>query len=286
MPELPEVETVRRGFERVLLGRRIVDARLLRRDVLSVPGDPVRRFATSTGRSVRPERVRPAHLLRGLTVVELRRRGKQIALVASNGSSIVVHLGMTGQLLADPVLGGSHTHVLWGLDDGTRLAFRDPRRFGHLWSLPDLATLERFWSTLGPDALTISASDMRRRAGDSRRAIKAALLDQSVLAGVGNIYADEALFAAGIRPSRKASTLTVRHWDLLAEAVRGILAAAISARGSTLRDYRDAAGRPGTAQLLHRVYGRGGEPCVTCGKTLTCVTQGQRTTVFCRHCQR
>lgn len=282
VPELPEVETLRRSLEPFLLGRRIVSARIHRRDVLILPGDPPGGFSRSRSRK-KPAKATPAHLLAGARIARLDRRGKQLALVTQDCQALIVHLGMTGQVLVDAEPRPTHAHISWVLDNGRTLLFRDPRRFGSLCFVPDFSPAA--WLDLGPDALDIAGSDLHRRAARARRAIKAVLLDQSVLAGVGNIYADEALFLSGTRPGRQAATLNKSEWNALAAAIRRVLADAIEARGSTLRDYRDAKGIAGAAQLRHRVYGRAGEPCITCGKLLCCATIAQRTTVFCPTCQ-
>jgi formamidopyrimidine-DNA glycosylase len=202
---------------------------------------------------------------------------------------------MTGQLElshthSDNHAHDQHTHAIWSLELAARaratLWFRDPRRFGGLWTFPSMVEVRARWTSLGPDALTISGQELASAIADSRRAIKAALLDQGVLAGVGNIYADEALFRAGIRPAKFASRLTRDQSERLAGAIRDVLAESIQSGGSTLRDYRDAAGQAGSFQSRHRVYGRGGEPCPACGTRLTQTTIAQRTTVYCRRCQR
>lgn len=272
MPELPEVETLRRSLVPLIVGRKILDATLHRRDVLTL--------------STR-ERVRPEHLLTDATIKELRRRGKQMAVVTDDGRVLLIHLGMTGQVRHSPTKElNTHTHATWRLNDGSHLSFRDPRRFGGLWFFPTLAALNERWSELGPDALTIQSEELVTGAAGSQRAIKAVLLDQTVLAGVGNIYADEALFAAGISPRRLATGVRLEEFKRLAEVVRSVLEQAILAKGSTLRDYRDASGRAGSAQDGHRVYGRAGLPCLVCGSLLTRFTLAQRTTVMCRQCQR
>lgn len=273
MPELPEVESVRVSL-RPLVGRRIVAASLHRADVCITP----------TG-----GRARQVDLLVGLSIVELRRRGKQLAIVAEDGRTLVVHLGMSGQLRLlrrgeDPTQ-RDHVHAAWSIDDGSQLTFRDPRRFGGLWLLPSRAALDARWAGLGPDALDITTEELADAARGSRRAIKALLLDQGALAGVGNIYADESLFAARIRPTRFAHRIRPEECRCLATAIRETLRGAIRAGGSTLRDYVNAAGRSGEAQHRHAVYGRAGEPCMACGKTLRCTTIAQRTTVFCTGCQ-
>lgn len=314
MPELPEVETIRQTLAPVLIGRRILAAELLRRDILIVPGDPHGGFsrqrgslrrgsASSPARSARPARYSPIDLLEGCTVTDILRRGKQLAIIGAIGSrpsaaprALVVQLGMTGALealpadTATPRAAAPHTHALWRLvpvrGKPAAIAFIDPRRFGVLRALPTLADLHNLWSALGPDALDIDSAPLWNAIHTSSRAIKAALLDQAVLAGVGNIYADEALFRAGIAPRTLARRVGPARCTLLAAAVREVLADAVAARGSTLRDYRDATGQAGQFQARHAVYGRAGRPCTRCGRTLRSAAIGQRTTVWCPGCQR
>ncbi len=294
MPELPEVETVRRSLVARVAGRVVVGATLHRRDVAVLPGDPEGGFSRQRSGAPGPRgRVRGTALLVGGTLLEPNRHGKQLALVARDGRAIVVHLGMTG--LVRWVARGArlepadHVHAAWRLDDGSRLVFRDPRRFGGLWLLPEPGMLEARWAGLGPDGLRTGPEDLAQglRSGlaGARRAIKAALLDQRVVAGVGNIYADESLHEALIHPRRLAAGLTGAEVDRLARAVSGVLTRAVEARGSTLRDYTDAEGRRGEAQLVHRVYGRGGGACLACGAGLESAQVAQRTTVWCPVCQ-
>ena len=277
MPELPEVEHLRRTLEPLLLGRRVVDATLHRRDVL--------RLDANDRRSPH----RRTDLLVGRRLVQLRRRGKQLSIHADDDTALVVHLGMSGQVLhlapgarADRA---DHVHATWRLDDASRLLFRDPRRFGGLWAIRSSADLDRRLAPLGPDALEILAPDLHRRLGRTTRAVKAALLDQRLVAGVGNIYADEALHIARIHPLRPGASLARDETRALARALRAVLRAAIDDGGSTLRDYRDATGRSGRRQNAHAVYGRAGRSCLTCGTTLEALSVTQRTTVFCPHCQ-
>jgi len=278
MPELPEVETVCRVLRAGLVGAEVRSVTLRRADIV-------------TGRAGR------ADLLAGATVTGVRRRGKSFALVARAGERdrlLGVHLGMTGQMLLLPK--GTrpptraldpHTHAVWRLGgDKGWLVFRDPRRFGGLWTFGSSAELDRHWESLGPDALSDGAAGALERARASRSPIKARLLDQRLVAGIGNIYADEALFEAKLSPLRVAATLTDREVAALAGAVRSVLTKAVEARGSTLRDYRDPLGEAGGFVASHRVYGRAGLACVECGRTLASGTVGQRTTVWCPRCQR
>jgi formamidopyrimidine-DNA glycosylase len=275
MPELPEVESLRRTLEPRLLGRKLLSVRVHRRDVI-------------TGSSA------PAALLARDTIVSMTRRGKQLAVHGQSGRCLIVHLGMTGQVLITSAIEAprlSHIHVAWSLDTpsssgGDQLVvFRDPRRFGGIWTLPSPTALEERWTDLGPDALTITAESLRAGLRSSRRAIKAALLDQRVLAGVGNIYADEALFAAGIAPGTSAHRVTPSELHRLAAALRRTLQASITAGGSTLRDFVDAQGNPGDYRKSHLVYGRAKQPCVRCGTVLRTRLLAQRTTVWCPSCQ-
>lgn len=291
MPELPEVESIRRSLEPRLIGRTVRSATLHRRDVLVLPGDPFGGFARQRGqaRRARPRRVHSADLLAATSIVELRRRGKQLALIASSGRVLIVHLGMSGQLfhraLGQRIPDTTHIHATWRLDDG-RLIFRDPRRFGGLRALASTTDLDAQWAGLGPDGLTLEPDALAASLARTARPLKAALLDQTVVAGVGNIYADEALHAAGLDPSRSAASLADSDIARLAAAIRRVLSQAVEAGGSTLRDYVDANGDPGTYQLSHAVYGRGGRPCPRCTTPLATTTLAQRTTVWCPRCQR
>ena len=226
-------------------------------------------------------------MLAGARIQHLDRRGKLLAIIASDGRALGVHLGMTGQLLWAPAGGRlptDHVHATWRLDDGSRVIFRDPRRFGGLWLAASRDELPP-WQGLGPDALSIHPSDYPALLARARRPIKAALLDQGLLAGVGNIYADEALHEAGIHPWAITSELPPDRAVALGRAVSRLLAQAVQAGGSTLRDYRGAEGQAGAFQFQHRVYGRAGQPCLTCGQTLESAVLGQRTTVWCEACQ-
>lgn len=270
MPELPEVETVRRSLTPHLIGRVIATATLRREDFI-------------TGGTT------PAALLQGATIDRLERRGKQLAVIARDGRAVIVQLGMSGQVLIakpDAQL-PTHVHALWTTKrPRTSILFRDQRRFGGLTTLATLADLERVWSTLGPDGLTLTSDQLWDSVHTSNRPIKAALLDQTVVAGVGNIYADESLFVAGIHPRANCARLTRSRVKRLAHSIVAVLTQAVEARGSTLRDYRDADGQEGSYAAMHRVYGRAGLPCTVCAKPLSRSTVAQRTTVHCAACQK
>lgn len=276
MPELPEVECLRRSLEPHLLGARCTGASLLRGDMC---------------RGIAGAKVSPTAMLKGRAVASLERLGKNLAIVSNEGAVLCVHLGMSGQVLIEErEEPRTHVHARWTFTTpGGRTAtmtFRDPRRFGGLAVASSMdAVRVHAWAGLGPDALSIDAGSLRERAGRSARAIKSILLDQRVLAGVGNIYADEALFAARIHPERPGNSLAPREWAALAARVRDVLASAIASGGSTLRDYVNANGAKGRSQHTHAVYGRGGETCTVCEKRLTLTVLGGRATVYCARCQ-
>lgn len=276
MPELPEVEHLRRTLEPALLGAMVERAELRRRDVL--------RGAVAVGEA----------MLVGGRIASLDRRGKELAIRCEDGRVLCVHLGMSGQLVLEspvaPTLPATHRHAEWGLRGrDERLFFRDPRRFGGLVALRDGEALRTRWLGRGPDAFATRpavVSSTLAAQGGRRAPIKAVLLDQRVLAGIGNIYADESLFRAGVRPDRPARSLSLEEWKALASALRRVLADAVASGGSSLRDYRDGSGRSGSYQRLHLVYGRGEEPCPRCGRTLRSGRVAGRTTTWCPRCQR
>lgn len=273
MPELPEVETIVRDIRPAVVGRTIVRATLSHTDVL---------------RGV----TRPT-LLRGLagaTVDDLFRRAKH-AVFLLGSRRLVVQPGMTGALLIhDRPLDAEEARyaVLQAtLDNGTTLVYRDVRRLGTLLWL-DARGWAAYDAAIGPEPLDASftAEAMRAAVGGTRQSIKKALMDQKLLAGVGNIYANEALFAAGIDPSREAKRLSLQAWDALHRELHRILSAAVSGRGSTIRDYQTGNGGKGGFQLSLLVYGREGEPCVSCGTPLAGThALDARITVFCHRCQ-
>lgn len=255
MPELPEAETIVRSLRTPLTGRRIASAEFLSRRV---------------------SRDSPERLV-GRTVADVRRYGKQI-VVALDGLNVLVKLGMTGSLLwnSEP---GPYTRAVIE-SDGGRLCFDDIRQFG------SLSLLDGEPDTLGPDPLETGPEEFVARLRSRDRAVKPLLLDQSFLRGIGNIYADEALFRAGLHPEARARRLTNERALELREAIVRLLTEAIEHRGSSISDYVDAAGEKGGFQKLHRVYGREGEPCVVCGSPVRRIVLAQRGTHFCPACQR
>jgi formamidopyrimidine-DNA glycosylase len=258
VPELPEVETVVRTVAPHLAGRRILSAEFTSR--LVTPGN----------------RAALAARLAGRKIVTVRRRGKFILVTLDEGI-LSIHLGMTGQLLVSGKR-AQHTHAIFTLDDGL-LLYNDPRQFGKIEWNP------RRVDALGPEPLEISLEEFRARLRRKAR-IKPLLLNQSFLAGVGNIYADESLFAAGIHPLASAAKLSAPRAAKLHQAIREILSAAIEAGGSSVSDYVDAEGRKGWFQVNHRVYGREGEPCVNCGTPIRRIVVAQRSSHFCPKCQK
>ncbi|MSR29488.1 MAG: bifunctional DNA-formamidopyrimidine glycosylase/DNA-(apurinic or apyrimidinic site) lyase [Phycisphaerales bacterium] len=274
MPELPEVESIRLALLPHLVGSVIRLVSLARRDI-------VRGVASRDA------------LLDGQRIVSLIRHGKQLAIVSSSGRLVIVRFGMTGQLLlardAAACRGHAHVHVVWRVDRAHKkpqfLLFRDPRRFGGLYTLRDAKAHDREWSTLGPDAISITGNEIVQRTLRCRVGVKAFLLNQRHIAGVGNIYADEALFRAGIHPRRRCETLDRAALVRLAAAIRRVLKASIDAGGSTLRDHRLPDGTSGSFVDRHQVYGRAGHPCLVCGATIHTAVIAGRTTCFCLNCQ-
>lgn len=180
----------------------------------------------------------------------------------------------------------AHTHAVWVLEDGSEVRFIDPRRFGGLWTFDSLDALRaKRWNRLGDDALTIRPQKLRQGLARTKRALKAALLDQSLVAGLGNIYVDELLYTCRLHPTRPTDTLPSEAIPRIVRNMRALLKRAIKSGGSTLRNYTDANGVAGGYQLRHRVYGRGGQPCVRCGQSLNVLTVAGRTTVACERCQ-
>ncbi len=298
MPELPEVETIVNDLRPQLVGRRF--------ELLHLTRDPAIR-----ARLVRyPSADKFIRRLRGRTIKAVERRGKYIVMpleaaaaepngadrangvVPTTDERVIVHLGMTGHLRVwepeeTPV---KHTHFRALLDSGLELRYDDPRQFGRLvvGSMDELIAARAFPARLGPEPIhgDLTESEFERLIRARRRPVKSALLDQSFLAGVGNIYADEACFRAGIRPSRWTHRLTVRERRALYEAIQHVLENSIAARGSSIINYVDGFGLRGGNQEKLLVYGRSGEPCLRCGTPLQGTRLAGRGTVYCRKCQR
>lgn len=271
MPELPEVETVANGVDARVRGQRVLQVWTSGKSL--------------TFKSPEPEIV---ETLTGATLERVRRVGKSIAIDLTRrkkaAGQFLVHLGMTGRLLVSQpeVPWPPHTHAVLSLADGRELRFVDPRRFGKLSVITDPAG----YQGPGAEPTTISVEAFSQLFKGRKLAIKAALLNQSILHGVGNIYADESLFRAGIRPTRQAGKLTRAELARLHAALQQVLAHAIKLGGSSVSDYVDADGVRGFFQLEHKVYGRAGETCLVCETPLKKLTVGGRTTVYCPRCQR
>jgi formamidopyrimidine-DNA glycosylase len=271
VPELPEVETTRRGIRGAMRKHRVTGL-VLREPRLRWPVDPA---------LVRE--------LPGQQVLEVRRRAKYLLIELERGT-LIVHLGMSGSLRvlppATPLLTHDHYDLL--LDSGRCLRFNDPRRFGSLlWVTGDPAE-HPLLAGLGPEPLEpgFDADYVAVRARGRKVAIKQFLMDQRVVVGVGNIYASEALFRAGINPRRAAGRVTRPQFERLVQAVQAVLGEAIRQGGTTLRDYVNAEGTPGYFRRKLSVYERAGEPCRLCHAAIRQVVQGQRSTYFCPRCQK
>ena len=274
MPELPEVETIVADLRPHLTGRTIERCELAFPTIVRHP---------------EPEQFIDA--VTGMRIESVGRRGKYILIRLSSDVLLVVHLGMSGQLrLVDPVAPLlKHTHAVFFLDDGKQLRYRDPRRFGRLLVGTEEALLAaKKMPRLGPEPIdpNYAADQLYRELRRRRAPLKAVLLDQKAIAGVGNIYADESLYRARLRPARLANTVSKQSARRLHEALRESLVLAIANRGSSVDTYRDAWGQIGGQQEQLLVYGRAGEPCFNCGRPLSSMRIAGRTTVFCRRCQR
>ncbi len=276
MPELPEVETVVRGLRLSLPGRSVVEVRFGKTDFVE-------------------NSIAIADRLPGMRILDVTRLGKFICIGLEDDAaqaaplskfSLIIHLGMTGQLTvmrsAESV--APHTHGFFVLDDGRELRYTDIRRFGRMLVVPE-SGLAEFTGHLGKEPLEISAEEFCRYFGSRRARVKALLLDQRVLRGIGNIYADESLFRARLHPARIAENLTKKQLVGLHRAVRQVLTDAIRFRGSSISDYVDSEGNRGEFQFRHRVYQRDGKPCFRCKTKIRRVIVAGRSSHFCPHCQ-
>lgn len=268
MPELPEVETTVRGLERVLDGRRIASVEARRPDL----------------RRALPEDL--GQRLTGARVTGLRRRAKYGLIDTDRGDTLVFHLGMSGHWRIDPSETAKHDHFIIETDEGRRLALNDARRFGSL----DLVRTNELddwpaFSALGPEPFDLDARELKRRLAGRKSAIKLLLLDQRIVAGLGNIYVCEALHRAGINPKRSGGSVSLERLERLVRAIHDVLAEAIAAGGSTLRDFVSPDGELGYFPKRFAVYDREGKPC-PCGGTVRRIVQGGRSTFYCPSCQR
>ena len=272
MPELPEVETTRRGLVPYCVGASI---------------DRV---------TVREPRLRwpvPAELaerVTGLQVQHLDRRAKYLIMRLDSGGALILHLGMSGYIrVASPTAPyQKHDHIELAFDNDQCLRFHDPRRFGSIHLIEGPAEAHPLLSSLGPEPLDDSFDGvyLQARAGNRRVAVKSFIMDSDIVVGIGNIYATEALYRAGIHPNRSAGRISRRRFDRLAATIQAVLSEAIDAGGTTLRDFTRSDGQPGYFQQSLDAYGRGGEQCRRCGRTMRSIRLAQRATVYCPGCQR
>lgn len=271
MPELPEVETTRRGIEPHIAGHTIL-AVIVREPRLRWPV---------------PENIH--QILSGKTIVRVKRRAKYLLLDTGSGH-LILHLGMSGSLrvLATDTPAEKHDHIDILFSNGQRLRYTDPRRFGAvLWSESPLHE-HKLLKNLGPEPLDgeFTPERLYRMSRGKRVPIKTFIMDNKVVVGVGNIYASEALFKAGIRPDRACEKISRSRYERLVEAIKETLAKAIEQGGTTLRDFVGGDGKPGYFQQELAVYGRAGQPCIKCGTLIQTIKLGNRSSCFCPHCQR
>jgi formamidopyrimidine-DNA glycosylase len=272
MPELPEVETVVRDLRPLVVGQRVAAVRVGRKRLRR----PWRRAWTARAC--------------GAVIGGIRRRGKWIILDLDTGARLVVHLGMTGQFTATPktVPTPDHTHLVFTMEGEVgELRFRDVRRFGSVEWLADEADVQKFLlGKLGPEPDRLDPAAFEEAVRKTKRPLKAILLDQRVVAGVGNIYADEALHQARLHPERRGITLARVELNRLREAIAAVIARAIEHRGSTIRDYIGGSGLRGGFQDRHAVYGRTGKPCPTCAAPIAVARVAGRSSHYCPRCQK
>jgi formamidopyrimidine-DNA glycosylase len=277
VPELPEVEVLRRSLAPLLAGDRVTRA-VVRAPALREPLD----------------RARLARDVEGRRVEGLRRRAKYLLVDLERDRTLVLHLGMSGRITLAPADAPPepHEHLAFLLASGRKLRLRDPRRFGLAFTLPtaDLAEDRHFAGLgvepVGPDSAGFSGAALARLAAGRRAPVKAFLMDARIVVGVGNIYASEALHRAGVHPLRAAGRISGARWEAVAAAVRGVLEDAIAQGGTTLTDFADGAGNPGYFQVSLAVYDRAGEPCPRCGTPVRRAVLAGRGTYYCPRCQR
>ena len=274
MPELPEIETVKKTLSPLLVGQKIADIKIQRADIIKHP------IADDFAQRVC-----------GRKIVSLSRRGKYLCIHLDDGQMLVAHLRMTGRFICVPASHPlkPHTHVIFVLTNQSQLRFSDTRRFGCLWLLdkdePDTVT---GMQKLGVEPLTtdLTTEYVQSKLGKRRVAVKNGILDQSVIAGLGNIYADETLFTAKIHPERLCNTLSFEEWDAITRAIPPILEKSIENNGTTFSDFLDGEGNEGSNMPFLRAYGRYGQPCMSCGKPMCKTRVGGRGTCFCACCQK
>jgi len=276
MPELPEVETVRRSLEPNLLGKKIIKVEVNLPKLIKIPAGDVQGFKNS---------------LIGSTFKEIKRRGKYLLFIFDNDMTMVIHLRMTGRLLyvEKDVPVQKHTHLIFSLDDGHELRFHDIRQFGLIYLVPsqEIHLIEGL-RTMGPEPLSedFSLQCFQDALKGKKQRVKVFLLDQRCVAGIGNIYADEILFQAGIHPDETVDKLTPEKEKALWEAIKDRLEAGVEHRGTSIKDYVDGFGQAGTFQYQLRVYGKAGQACPKCGTQIERIKVGGRSTAYCPNCQK
>ena len=273
MPELPEVEVVCQGLRPIIIGRSL-------------------NFANYSGKRLRlpiPEKAIEKMVL-NQTITEVRRRAKYLVIVLSNAARLIIHLGMTGKVGVFPV--GStparHDHLRFRMDNEMELRFNDTRRFGSIQVLNGKAAELIFFANLGPEPLErgLTTAYLLKKAANRQQPLKNFLMDSHVVVGIGNIYANEIPFAAGIAPQRPIGQITQSEWQNIIQQTRKVLKRAIAAGGSTISDFINASGQPGYFQLQLKVYGHAGQPCKTCGQIIQKATIAGRATFWCDKCQK
>lgn len=274
MPELPEVETIKNTLAPLICGDTVIKAHILHTDVIKYPD--VAAFAEN---------------IKGQTIASLGRRGKYLLFFFEQGGRLVVHLRMTGRMLfarpEQPLL--KHTHAVFDLASGAQLRFSDTRRFGCLWLLgPEEEDCYTGMSKLGPEPFGagFDAAYLKRALGKRKVNIKQGLLDQRMIAGLGNIYVDESLFTASIAPTRPAASLTDKEWKNLTAAIVCVLRESITHNGTTFSDYLDGRGQKGDNMSYLKVYKREGQPCFRCGNPIHRIKVAGRSSFFCSECQK
>ena len=275
MPELPEVEVICRGLQDHIIGKRITAI-----------------FCSGKKLSLPVESALMHKELVGQRIIKLGRRAKYLLLTVENGAILIIHLGMTGNMGIFPEGSGlkKHDHACWTLDNGTELRFNDTRRFGAIQLLTSSSAkmqLKTFFAKTGPEPFSrsCSASYLQKRAAKRKVAVKCFIMDSHIIAGIGNIYANESLFRAGIHPSRPASTLGKNEWRRLLTIIRKTLKHAIECGGSTISDFVNASGGGGYFQMNFQIYGKAGEQCTQCQDTIQKTIIGGRASFFCPTCQ-
>jgi len=276
MPELPEVEVVCRGLRPHLIGKRIISIRQSGKQLrLPIPINSMKKE------------------MLGTTIVDIQRRAKYIQIFLGNGSILVIHLGMTGNLGIFPrsKATAKHDHLIWSLSNDKELRYHDVRRFGFLVMLAEREVANReksVFKTSGPEPFSedFSGAYLYQKAKKRDVMIKTFIMDSRIVVGIGNIYANESLFRAGIRPSRKVTRVTKRQWNKLAEAIRAVLSHAIECGGSTISDFLNASQQSGYFQVNFQVYGRADTPCFHCNSLITGKKITGRASFYCPQCQK